>query len=60
MIALKRKNPYIANMPINALKVVGVAALILLTAGANVRYGALTAVGVSIVGAVLVLYFVVP
>lgn len=45
-------------MAIDALKVVGVAALILLTAGANVRYGALTAVGICIMGAVLALYLV--
>ena len=47
-------------MAINALKLVGVTALILLTAAANVRYGALTAVGVCIVGTALVLYFVAP
>lgn len=40
----------------SALRVVGVAALILLTAGANVRYGALIAVGVCIVGAVALLF----
>jgi hypothetical protein len=53
-------NPHSEDMAINALKVVGVAALILLTAGANVRYGALMAVGVCIMGAVLALYFVAP
>ncbi len=43
-------------MAINAVKMVSVAALILLTAGANVRYGALIAVGICIVGAVALLF----
>jgi len=38
-------------MAINALHLVGLAALILLAAGANFRYGALIAGGVCIVGA---------
>jgi hypothetical protein len=44
-------------MAVIAVKVVGVAALILLTVGANVRYGASIAFGVCIVGAVA-LHFV--
>ena len=39
-------------MAINALHLVGLAALILITAGANIRYGASVAVGVCMVGAV--------
>ena len=46
-------------MAINALHLVGLAGLILLTAGTNLRYGALVAVGVCTVGAVA-LQLVVP
>ena len=47
-----RKSPHSEDMAINALHLVGLAALILLTAGANLRYGALIAVGVCMFGAV--------
>ncbi len=46
------KNPHSGDMAINALHLVGLAALILLTAGAYLRYGASVAVGVCMVGAV--------
>jgi hypothetical protein len=52
VIVLIRKDSLIEDMAINALHLVGLAALILLTAGANLRYGALIAVGVCIAGAV--------
>jgi hypothetical protein len=52
---------YIGRMLLNALKLVVSGALILVTAGAwpNPRYGAIIAVGVCIMGAV-VLHFAAP